>query len=125
MACNTSRFNKLILVLLTILSILLQTQSRIHQVKVHKRYKHSNAISSNVRRQLKEHHHDITGIYGDSDVINYYYFNIFIGEQKKKSTLILDTGSMVMCLTCKQTCNQCGNKHENPYYDTSSNPLIN
>lgn len=90
-------------------------------VNIHKRYNNKNVYSNYVRRYLydnEKNHKDLTEIFGDSDIINYYYIEVLIGSHKQKSSLILDTGSSVMCLTCKNTCkkNSCG-KHQFEHYN--------
>lgn len=67
-----------------------------------------------------EDHVDFTNIFGDSDNTNYYYIKVYLGKDKQESSLILDTGSSVMCLTCKNTCKTCG-KHEYPDFSPAPN----
>ena len=85
--------------------------------------KHKNpnkqAISNYTRNRILEskEHFELTSLFGDSDYINYYYIDVFIGENKEKATLIVDTGSSILCTTCSGTCKHCG-KHENPHFQT-------
>ena len=85
--------------------------------------KHKNpnklAISNYIRQRFLESNVDfeLTSLYGDSDFINYYFINVFLGENKDKATLIIDTGSNFLCTTCSGSCVHCG-KHENPHFQT-------
>jgi hypothetical protein len=77
---------------------------------------HTRRILQNLKKDDTSNYVHTT-IFGDSEVYNYYYINVYLGINKQKSSLILDTGSSVMCTTCSTTCNSCGN-HENPHFDS-------
>ncbi len=83
-------------------------------------------LSDYTRRHLENNNSTFlhTDIFGDSFYYNYYYINVYIGQQKQKASLILDTGSSVMCTTCKTTCETCGN-HEFDHYDSDNSDTFN
>ena len=62
-------------------------------------------------------------IYGSAFKVNYYYSNIYIGENMQKQGLILDTGSSITTSTCSPLCKSCG-KHIRPPYDIQSKQKI-
>jgi hypothetical protein len=62
-------------------------------------------------------------IYGSAFKINYYYSNIYLGEDMQKQGLILDTGSSITTSTCSPLCQSCG-KHICPPYDIKSKNKI-
>ena len=62
-------------------------------------------------------------IYGSAFKINYYYSNIYLGEDMQKQGLILDTGSSITTSTCSPLCQSCG-KHICPPYDIKSKDKI-
>ena len=66
-------------------------------------------LKNNTRRMSTQ------DIFGSAFKINYYYSNLYLGENKKKQGYILDTGSSITTSTCKQVCEKCG-KHINPYH---------
>ena len=108
---------------ISLLLILLISSEEI-TVDINIRDEGSIVISKHTRRVLqnflnedsKNYVH--TNIFGDSETYNYYFINVYLGINKQKSSLILDTGSSVMCTTCSRTCNSCGN-HENPHFDSN------
>ena len=62
-------------------------------------------------------------IYGSAFKINYYYSNIYLGDDIQKQGLILDTGSSITTSTCSPLCQSCG-KHICPPYDIKSKNKI-
>ena len=58
-------------------------------------------------------------IYGSAFKINYYYSNLYLGEDMQKQGYILDTGSTITSSTCTPICQHCG-KHLNPPYNIKS-----
>ena len=62
-------------------------------------------------------------IYGSTFGINYYYTNIYLGENMQKQGLILDTGSSITTSTCSPLCEKCG-KHLYPPYEIKSQKSI-
>ena len=62
-------------------------------------------------------------IYGNSSQLNYYYINIFLGNNKTKQSLILDTGSQITAIPCKPLCEKCG-RHLNSFYELKNNTQI-
>lgn len=64
-----------------------------------------------LKRQLTQ-----SKINGNSYKYGYYYLNAYFGSQKQKLSLIIDTGSSVFCITCKETCQSCG-RHDNPPFE--------
>lgn len=88
-------------------------------LNINLRYSHRPIISNYVKNRLLEYNPTMFDVGGDSDYLNYYYINAYLGESRQKTSLILDTGSSIMCTTCKETCKSCG-KHENPNYDSSN-----
>lgn len=63
-------------------------------------------------------------IYGSAFKINYYYTNIYLGENMQKQGLILDTGSSITSSTCSPLCEKCGNHICPPYDIKSKNKII-
>jgi hypothetical protein len=79
-----------------------------------------HALSDYVKKRILEtSNYQVTSVFGDSDKINYYYVDVYLGQNKDPATLILDTGSSIMCLTCTGTCVHCGT-HENPHFKTET-----
>ena len=62
-------------------------------------------------------------IFGNINDLNYYYINLYLGKEKKKQSLLLDTGSGVTSIPCKPYCNQCG-QHINSYLYINNNQII-
>ena len=84
-----------------------------------------NALARSSERRLSVDgnemmHMDIrtTPLYGNSTDFMYYYIIVYFGTHLQPQTLIVDTGSSVAAIPCKNFCkqNQCG-KHINPLYD--------
>jgi len=57
-------------------------------------------------------------VYGSAFQLNYYYSNLYLGENMQKQGYILDTGSSVTTSTCS-LCTHCG-KHIRPPYNITS-----
>ena len=57
-------------------------------------------------------------IYGSAFGLNYYYTNLYLGENMEKQTYILDTGSSVTTSPCSK-CTKCG-KHLNNYFSVEN-----
>ena len=62
-------------------------------------------------------------IYGSAFKLNYYYTNIYLGDDMQKQGLILDTGSSITTATCSPLCQKCGN-HISPPYDIKKEKKI-
>ena len=58
-------------------------------------------------------------IYGSAFKLNYYYSNLYLGEDMQKQGYILDTGSTITTSTCLPLCQKCG-KHISPAYNIKS-----
>ena len=54
-------------------------------------------------------------IYGNSNILSYYYTNLYVGDSQKKQSYILDTSRSITSSPCEDHCQKCGN-HENGYY---------
>ena len=63
-------------------------------------------------------------VFGNINILNYYYINLYIGKEKKKQSFLLDTGSGVTSIPCKPYCNQCG-LHMNSYIYVDESQIIN
>ena len=63
-----------------------------------------------------------SNIYGSAFGLNYYYTNLYLGENMEKQTYIIDTGSTITTSPCK-FCTKCGN-HLNPYFSANNDNLI-
>ncbi len=61
-------------------------------------------------------------VYGNSHDLNYYYSYLYLGEEKKKQSYILDTGSSITTSPCT-LCESCG-QHENEYFKINENNII-
>lgn len=103
--------------LFALLVLICYASSHLLNVKVRSQFR--PVISKYVKNRMLENDPGIYEVGGDSDCLNYYFVNVYLGEKKQKASLILDTGSHIMCTTCKQTCKSCG-KHENPDYDSNN-----
>jgi hypothetical protein len=61
-------------------------------------------------------------LYGNSTDLQYFFVDVFIGSNREKQSLIVDTGSSIAAVPCKNHCSvqsgksTCGS-HLNPYYD--------
>ena len=55
-------------------------------------------------------------VYGSAFGLNYYYVNLYLGNEMKKQTYILDTGSNITTSPCQPYCTNCG-KHLNSYHN--------
>ena len=62
-------------------------------------------------------------IFGSAFKLNYYYSNLYLGENMQKQGYILDTGSTITSSTCAPLCDHCG-EHINPAYNLSSQDKI-
>ena len=63
-----------------------------------------------------------SNLYGSSFGLNYYYTNLYLGENNEKQTYIIDTGSSVTTSPCV-LCIKCG-KHLNNYFSLEENSNI-
>lgn len=64
-----------------------------------------------------------SNIYGSAFGLNYYYTNLYLGENMEKQTYIIDTGSSVTTSPCTK-CTKCG-KHLNNYFSVNdSNDIL-
>lgn len=62
-------------------------------------------------------------IFGNINELNYYYINLYLGNNKKKQSFLLDTGSGITSIPCKPYCNQCG-QHINSYLYIDESQII-
>ena len=62
-------------------------------------------------------------IYGSVFKLNYYYTNLYLGDDMQKQGYILDTGSTITTSTCSPMCNHCGN-HICPAYNVKTEDKI-
>ena len=62
-------------------------------------------------------------VYGSAFGLNYYYTNLYLGEEMKKQTYILDTGSTITTAPCQPFCTKCGN-HLNSYHNVEDSKII-
>ena len=62
-------------------------------------------------------------VYGSSFKINYYYSNLYLGDDMQKQGFILASASSVTTSTCSPLCQKCG-KHTCPPYDIKSKNKI-
>ena len=53
-------------------------------------------------------------IYGNSNILHYYYTNLYIGENRTNQTYILDTGSSITTSPCS-LCENCSKHLNNPF----------
>lgn len=64
-----------------------------------------------------------SNVYGSAFGLNYYYTNLYLGEEMKKQTYILDTGSTITTAPCQPYCTKCGT-HLNSYHVIKNNSKI-
>ena len=64
-----------------------------------------------------------SNVYGSAFGLNYYYANLYLGNDMKKQTYILDTGSTITTAPCQPYCIKCGN-HLNSYHNVEDNSKI-
>ena len=71
-------------------------------------------------REIQHMHLLTTPLYGNSTDFMYYYITMFFGSHRQPQTLIVDTGSSVAAIPCKEFCSsgKCG-KHINDLYSTT------
>ena len=71
-------------------------------------------------RQIQHMELLTTPLYGNSTDFMYYYITMHFGTHRQPQTLIVDTGSSVAAIPCKEFCQQgqCG-KHINNLYESS------
>ena len=80
-----------------------------------------NSKTKNVSN-LKLHSKLLQTLYSDSFSNNYYYTTLYIGQNKKKQTYIIDTTSKIMSSPC-QECKHCGKKKTNYFDNTNKKDL--
>ena len=62
-------------------------------------------------------------VYGSAFKLNYYYSNLYLGDNMQKQGYILDTGSTITTSTCSPICHHCGN-HICPAYNITTEDKI-
>ena len=62
-------------------------------------------------------------VYGSAFKLNYYYSNLYLGDDMQKQGYILDTGSTITTSTCSPICHHCGN-HICPAYNITTEDKI-
>lgn len=62
-------------------------------------------------------HLQTASLYGNATDMQYFFVDIFVGSDREKQSLIVDTGSGIAAMPCKNYCNACGTNHLNPFYD--------
>lgn len=69
-------------------------------------------------RSLKHMHLQSSPIYGNSTDLEYFYLTVYLGTHRQPQALILDTGSALAAIPCKNYCSSgtCGS-HLNEIYD--------
>ena len=77
----------------------------------------SNNLNSKLRNLSEQY------VYGSAFKLNYYYSNLYLGEDMQKQGYILDTGSTITTSVCSPICTHCG-KHICPAYDIKSEDKI-
>ena len=63
-----------------------------------------------------------SSIYGSAFGLNYYYANLYLGENNEKQTYIIDTGSSITTSPCV-LCEKCG-QHLNDYFSLEEDSKI-
>jgi hypothetical protein len=71
-------------------------------------------------RQLVHVHMQTAALQGNLTELMYYYVDVFLGSNRDKQALIVDTGSSVAAVRCKNYCRSCGDKHISPPFDLDS-----
>ena len=61
----------------------------------------------------------IIPLYGGLDDFGYYFADVSIGSPPQRMSVILDTGSEGLSVTCS-TCSQCGSLHMDPFYNPAA-----
>ena len=76
------------------------------------------------KNDLVHVHLQESSIFGNSTALQYFYVNVYFGSQKEKQSLIVDTGSSIVAIPCKNYCLQKGHdscgRHINDWYDFDS-----
>ncbi len=62
-------------------------------------------------------------VFGSAFKLNYYYSNLYLGDNMQKQGYILDTGSTITTSTCSPICQHCGN-HICPAYNITTEDKI-
>ena len=65
-----------------------------------------------------QQHIESARLYGNLEVLGYYFLDILVGSPAQRVSVILDTGSSAVAFPCK-TCKHCGN-HVDPPFDFES-----
>ena len=65
-----------------------------------------------------------SNVYGSAFGLNYYYTNLYLGDEMKKQTYILDTGSTITTAPCQPYCTKCGNHLNSYHYVEDSSKVI-
>jgi hypothetical protein len=52
--------------------------------------------------------------------MQYFYVDVYLGSQKQRQSLIVDTGSGITALPCLGHCASCGTNHLNDYFDINA-----
>ena len=55
-------------------------------------------------------------LYGNSTDLQYFYVDLYVGSEKQKQSLIVDTGSGIAAFPCGGYCYSCGTGHLNNQY---------
>ena len=111
---------KTIKIILIFLYLLITSNSLIlelKQISIPYLSLHENNSESGLRSLSEQY------IFGSAFKLNYYYSNLYLGEDMQKQGYILDTGSTITSSTCVPLCVHCG-KHINPAYNISSKDKI-
>jgi cell division protein FtsB len=78
---------------------------------------HDNIPGEKLRKLSEQY------IYGSVVKLNYYYSNLYLGNDMQKQGYILDTGSTITTSTCSPLCQHCG-KHISPAYNIKTDDKI-
>jgi hypothetical protein len=72
---------------------------------------------SSQSRRLFHVHLQNAALHGNSTDLQYFYVDVFFGNNKERQSLIVDTGSGIAAVPCKNYCKHCGEGHLNSYFD--------
>ena len=110
---GVSKFFFLIIIKLSLIKNSLSISLKINQVSL-PILSLNQSISNSSLRNLSEQY-----VYGSAFKINYYYSNLYLGEDMQKQGYILDTGSTITTATCDPLCKHCG-LHISPHYNSEN-----
>ena len=115
--CSKSKIIKYIFLLFNLITTSNLLSLDINRISIPYISLHDNKNEYKLRSLAKQY------VYGSAFKLNYYYSNLYLGNDMQKQGYILDTGSTITTSTCSPICKHCG-KHICPAYDIKTDDKI-